>query len=572
MKYSQIFTKTDKNAKKYDSANATLLTKAGFIDQTMAGVYTFLPLGTRVLRKIEGIVREEMDKIGVEVLMPALSPKEAWINTGRLDEMDNLFKVCGANELSRRVNDAEYILNGTHEEIVTPLAKKFRRSYKDFPFALYQIQTKFRNEGRPKSGLLRGREFIMKDLYSFHTSIEDFREYYEKAKQSYWNIFERLGIKDETVLAAASGGTFTTEFSHEFQTKCETGEDLIFQVPSTGQAFNREVAPSKAPEIVQESEMREMEHRNEPGIIGVEGLCEVFNIEAHQSVKTLIFETDSKESPVVVAALRGDYDINEIKLMNIVGCTKMRLASEETVLEVTGAQIGYAGILNLQEGIPLYIDDSIEPLVNFECGGNRTDYHIINVNWGRDVEKPKKFHDIKIVKQGDRFCETSEVYDTFKASEVGNIFPLFDKFSKAIGYGFVDKDGVEKPVIMGCYGLGTTRVLGVLVEKFHDKDGIVWPYSVAPFHIQLLHIGGDGYKRAKELERELEANGFEVLWDDRDGVSVGEKFADADLIGCPFRIVVSDRTLASESVEVKKRNETESNIVSLDEIVAFLRV
>ncbi|MCD4811523.1 proline--tRNA ligase [bacterium] len=572
MKYSQIFTKTDKNAKKYNSANATLLTKGGFIDQTMAGVYTFLPLGTRVLRKIEKIVREEMDKIGVEIVMPALSPKEAWINTGRLEEVDILFKVCGANELSRRVNSAEYILNPTHEEIVTPLAMKFRRSYKDFPFALYQIQTKYRNEARPKSGILRGREFLMKDLYSFHTSIEDFREYYEKAKQSYWNIFERLEIKEDTVLAAASGGTFTTEFSHEFQTKCETGEDLIFQVPSTGEAFNREVAPSKAPESAQESEMKEMEHRNEPGIIGVEALCRVFNIEDFQTVKTLVFETDSKEQPVVVVALRGDYDINEMKLMEIVGCSKMRLAKEEVVEKITGAEIGYAGIINLQEGVPVYIDDSIESLVNFECGGNRTDYHILNVNWGRDIEKPEKFHDIKVAKQGDLFRETNEVYDTFRASEVGNIFPLFDKFSKALGYNYVNKEGIEKPVIMGCYGFGITRVLGVLVEKYHDENGIVWPYSVAPFHIQLLHIGEDGYKRAKELERELEANGFEVLWDDRESVSVGEKFADADLIGCPFRIVVSDKTLTQESVEIKKRNESEPNIVPMDEIVSFLRV
>ncbi|HCC68230.1 TPA: proline--tRNA ligase [Patescibacteria group bacterium] len=572
MKYSQIFTKTDKNAKQYDSVNATLLIKGGFIDQTMSGVYTFLPLGNRILRKIENIVREEMDKIGVEILMPGLSPKEAWINTGRLEEVDNLFKVSGANELSRRFNSAEYILNPTHEEIVTPLAKKFRRSYKDFPFALYQIQTKYRNEARPKSGLLRGREFIMKDLYSFHTSIEDFREYYEKVKQSYWNIFEKLGIKQDTVLAAASGGTFTTEFSHEFQTKCDNGEDLIFQVPSTKEAFNREVASSKAPEVPQDSEMKKIEYKNEPGVIGVEDLCRVFNIEANQSVKTLIFETDSKEQPVVIVALRGDYDINEIKLMKIISCTKIRLASDEVVKRVTGAKIGYAGIVNLQEGVPVYLDDAIEPLINFECGGNRTDYHILNVNWGRDVEKPKKFYDIKIAKEGDLFCETNEVYDTFKASEVGNIFPLFDKFTKVLKYTFIDKDGSEKPILMGCYGLGITRVLGVLVEKCHDENGIVWPYAVAPFHIQLLHIGDDGYKRAKELERELETNGFEVLWDDRDDISAGEKFVDADLIGCPFRIVVSDRTLSQESVEVKKRNESESSLVALSDLIPFLKV
>jgi prolyl-tRNA synthetase len=570
MKYSQLFSKTDKNPREYDSANATLLIKAGFIDQVMSGVYTFLPLGNRVLQKIENIVREEMNKIGVELLMPAMTPKEYWKETGRLEDIDILFKALGANEDSRRLNDSEYILCPTHEEVVTPLAKKFRRSYKDFPFAVYQLQTKFRNEARPKSGLLRAREFRMKDLYSFHTSVEDLQEYYEKAKEAYWNVFERLGIKEDTVIAAASGGTFTSDFSHEFQTKCETGEDLIFQVPSTGEAFNREVAPSKAPEIQQDKELKDLEYKEEAGIIGVEQLCKAFGISADQSVKTLLFETNSEDQPIVIAALRGDYDINEYKLMKIIGCSKMRLASEEKVKEITGAEIGYAGIIDLPKEVPVYFDDSIEGLVNFECGANRTNYHVLNVNWGRDVEKPEKFYDIKLAKEGDLFSETMEEYETFQASEVGNIFPLHTKFSDSLNYTYVNEDGEERPILMGCYGLGTSRVLGVLVEKLHDENGIIWPVTVAPFHTHLIHIGESNFEKSEYIYDQLQNNGIEVLWDERDDVSVGEKFADADLIGCPFRVVVSDKTLEQDSVEIKRRDSDKTQLVPIVELSEYI--
>jgi prolyl-tRNA synthetase len=571
MKYSKFFSKTDKNPKEYDSANATLLIQGGFIDQVMSGVYTFLPLGNRVLQKIENIVREEMDKIGVEILMPALTPQRLWKETDRLEGVDILFKALGANEDSRKLNSSEYILCPTHEEVVTPLAKKFRRSYKDFPFALYQIQTKYRNEARPKSGLLRAREFRMKDLYSFHTSVEDMQKYYEKAKEAYWNIFEKLEIKEDTVIAAASGGTFTSDYSHEFQTKCDTGEDMIFQVPSTGEAYNREVAPSKAPQQTQDKEFKELEYKTEPGIIGVEQLCEVFGISADQSVKTLLFETNLEEHPIVIAALRGDYDINEYKLMKIIGCSKMRLASEEKVKEITGAQIGYAGIIDLPENIPVFFDESIENLVNFECGANRTNNHVLNANWGRDVEKPEKFYDIKLAKEGDLFCETMEVYDTFQASEVGNIFPLYTKFTDSLGYKYTDEQGEERPVLMGCYGLGTSRVLGVLVEKYHDENGIIWPSSVAPFHTYLIHIGDSNLDKAEAIYNDLQAENIEVLWDEREGVSVGEKFADADLIGCPYRIVVSDKTLKENSVEIKKRKDEKIEIVKINDLMGYVR-
>lgn len=572
MKYSELFAKTDKNVKQYDSTNASLLIKGGFIDQVMSGVYTFLPLGNRVLTKIENIVRKEMDNIGVEILMPSLSPREYWENTDRIDSVDILFQASGANELSQKLNSASYILNPTHEEVVTPLAKRFRRSYRDFPFAVYQIQTKFRNEARPKSGLLRAREFRMKDLYSFHTSAEDMKAYYEKVKEAYWNILDKLEIKEDTVLAAASGGTFTDDFSHEFQTKCETGEDLIFKVPSTGESFNKEVAPSKAPAFKQDPELKQMEDHLEPGIIGVDELCKAFNVRADQSVKTLIFETNNPKQPVIVAALRGDYDINEIKLMKLVSCTKMRLASEEIVYKVTGAHVGYAGIVNLPSDIPIYIDDSIEPLVNFECGGNKTDYHFLNVNWERDVQRPEKYYDIKIAKENDLYPVTGEAYEVFKASEIGNIFPLYDKFSQKIGYSYIDETGVEKPVFMGCYGFGTSRAMGILVEKYHDEKGIIWPKAIAPFKVHLIDIGEKGRVEASNIYERLQSNNIDVLWDERIGVSVGEKLADADLIGCPYRIIVSDKTLANNTVEVKERASNDLQLVEVEKMLEIIKL
>ncbi len=418
MLYSQQFGKTNKSAKEYDSINATLLIKAGFIDQTMAGVYTFLPLGLRVLNKIEDIVREEMDKIGSEVLMSTLAPKEAWEQTGRFETVDTLFKTFGANEPSQTLNSAEYILSPSHEEVLTPLAKKFNFSYKDLPFGVYQIQSKFRNEARPKSGLLRGREFRMKDLYSFHATQEDFEKYYEEAKKVYAKVYERLGLGDFTFICLASGGDFTDEFSHEFQTVVETGEDTIYLDRDNNIAYNDE------------------------------------------------------------------------------------LKNEEKTKEL-------------------------------------------------DID----------------FSALEEI----KASEVGNIFPLGSKYSDAFDYKFTDKDGTQKPVIMGCYGIGTSRVMGVLVEKFNDEKGILWPEQVAPFKVHLVGLNLEDAGVAKQAQivyNQLQEKEVEVLFDDRVDASAGEKLGDADLIGCPYRVVVSPKT--GDQVEIKLRNETEAKLINHEELLELL--
>ncbi|HSV95087.1 MAG TPA: aminoacyl--tRNA ligase-related protein [Spirochaetia bacterium] len=410
MKMSKMGIRPEKTAPgDAEAINQKLLIQAGFIHQEMAGVYTFLPLGLRVIYKIENIVRKYMDEIGSELLMPGLSPKEYWKTTGRLETIDVLFKASAANDVSLAKSDAEYILCPTHEDVVAPLIQKYNPSYKDLPVSVYQIQTKYRNEPRAKSGLLRCREFRMKDLYSFHKDEADLKLFYEEAKKVYMKVFEEIGIGKDTVIALASGGDFTRDYSHEFQTRCETGEDTIYLDKTTGIAYNKEVMPEGA--------------------------------------------------------------------------------------------------------------------------------------------------------------DTNPNFEVFNACEVGNIFPLGTKFTQANGYEYTDKDGSKKPVVMGSYGIGISRMMGVLVEKFHDDKGIIWPASVAPFQVHLVDL--QQLEEAGKIYTQLKNAGVDSLWDDRE-MSAGEKFADADLIGCPVRVLVSSRSLQNGGVEVKLRSETESKIISIDKLIEYI--
>ena len=571
MLLSKLFPKPIKQGKKYDSPNATYLINGGFIDQIMAGVYSFLPLGNRVLSKIENIVREEMNKIGQEVFLPSIVPTKIWEDTKRIDSIDVLFQVTGANETSRKTNDATYILNCTHEDVITPIAKKFNTSYKDFPFGLYQIQTKFRNEPRAKSGLLRGREFRMKDLYSFHTSEDDLQKYYhEVVKPAYIETFRRLGLGESTVIALASGGDFTENFSHEFQTLCESGEDTLFYSEKEYIYYNKEVAPSKAPKIDEtDKEMKPMEDVEGRGIIGVDELAKYLKIPVEKTTKTLLYENEKGE--IIAAVVRGGYDINEDKLKKVSKSKKIKLTSAQTVKKATNAEVGYAGVLGLPKVVEIFWDDSTKDRLNFETGANKTNYHTINVNFGRDIENPKDFCDIKVAKEGDLDPKTGKVYKIFYASEVGNIFPLNTKFSEALDYYFTDEKGERKIVYMGSYGIGTSRAMGVIVEKFHDDRGIIWPAQVAPYLVHLIGLDLDNTEikqKATDLYDKLQDQGFEVLFDDREGVSPGAKFADADLIGNPVRLVVSKRS--GDKIEFKMRNEKKSELLSYDEIIEKL--
>jgi len=568
MKYSKLPFRTDKLiSHEIVSKNAKLLMRAGFIHQEIAGVYSFLPLGLRVLKKIEDIIRVEMDKIGVEILMTSLAPIDNWITTKRFDSVDVLMKTTPANEKAKAKNQTEYVLSPTHEDMVTPLVQDFVKSYKEFPVAVYQIQTKFRNEPRAKSGLLRCREFRMKDLYSFHTSEADLKEYYEKAKEAYWNVFEKLGLgRSTSFLTLASGGDFTEDYSHEFQTVCDAGEDIVFHVKSKNLTYNREVAPSKAPILDQsKDELKQMQEVEGKGIIGVEELAKFLKIPVESTTKTILFEDENGD--VIAAAVRGGYDINEEKLRKITGAKSLTLATPETVKKVTKAEVGYAGLLNLTKEVRIYMDESMKDRKNFEMGANKTNYHSINVNFERDIPTPDAFYDFKIAKEGDLYPETGEKYEMYKAAEIGNIFPLNTKFSKAFGFSYTDNEGKENPIYMGSYGLGSSRVMGVMVEKFSDDKGLVWPNNVAPFAVHLISIKST--EKADKVYAELEKAGIEVLYDDREDISAGNQFADADLIGIPVRLVVS--TKSGDKIEWKKRTEKETELLTVEEVLKRLK-
>ncbi|MBW7944279.1 proline--tRNA ligase [Patescibacteria group bacterium] len=547
------------------SKNAKLLTQASFIHQEVAGIYTFLPLGLRVLNKIEKIIREEMDKVAIEIQMTSLAPKKIWEETGRINTVDVLMKTSGANEASLAKSNTEYVLNSTHEEMVTPLVQEFAHSYKDFPVAVYQIQTKFRNEPRAKTGLLRCREFRMKDAYSFHRSVEDLKRYYEVMKEVYMTVFRRVGLGDDTVIALASGGDFTTDYSHEFQTIVDAGEDTLFIVKSKNLCFNREVAPSQAPKLNDDQEEpKPMTDVEGIGMIGVDELAKFLQIPVEKTTKTLLFETDKGE--VIAAAVRGGYDVDEEKLKKVVDAKSLKLASADVVKKVTGAEVGYAGPLNLPDSVKVYFDESTSNRRNFECGANKTHYHTINVNWERDLPLPEQFYDFKVAKEGDIYPETGEVYEVKRGCEVGNIFPLHTKFSKAFNFTYLDEQGKPQTLYMGCYGIGSSRLVGVIVEKYADDKGLVWPKQLAPFTVHLIDI--QQHDRGQEIYDHLQAAGIEVIWDDRDA-RAGEKFADADLIGVPYRAVVSTKT--GDKIELKERTSNETQLVTLEELLERAR-
>jgi len=559
MKYTDILLKTSKEKPADEpSKNAELLIRGGYINKEMAGVYSYLPLGLKVLRNIENIVRKEMEKAGAsEVLMPAMSPKKYWDQTKRWDTIDVLFKV----ELS---GGKQVALNPTHEEVVTSLVQKFANSPKDFPKTVFQIQNKFRNEARAKSGLLRGREFLMKDAYSFHTSEECFEKYYDVMTKAYHNIYRELGIGDITKIVAADGGEFS-EFSHEFQTISPIGEDEIFHLKSTDTYLNREITPCNAPKWNNADEaVLEMEDVLGEGLIGVEVLAEFLKIPVEKTTKTILFET--ADGKVIAAVVRGNREIDTRKLCKIAGISKLEMASAETVLRVTGSPVGYAGVLNLAEKVDVYWDESCANRVNFEMGANKENYHTINVNFGRDLENPAKFHDIKVAKSGDCHPETGEVYETMRAIEVGNIFPLSTKFSDAFKF---KSEG--KSLIMGCYGIGVSRIMGVLVEIFADDKGIIWPENVAPAKIYLAPIGKDDavYEKADELYAKFREKNVEVFYDNRQGKKFGpgQKFADHELLGIPYRVVVSDRLLPDGNVELVERKTGKTEIISFEKLM-----
>ena len=565
MKSSELFTRTFKQAPAEEvSKNAQLLIRAGYVYKVMAGVYAYTTLGLRVLENIKQIVREEMNAIGgQELIMSSLQRRETWEVTGRWDDevVDIWFK-------SKLKDGTDIGFGWSHEEAIIEMLKTFLSSYKELPINVYQFQTKFRNELRAKSGIMRGREFIMKDMYSCSLNAEQHEAFYQSCIEAYKKVFDRVGLGENTYVTFASGGAFT-QYSHEFQTICDAGEDKIYMVPSTGEAFNEEVAPAKAPALDSEEEARPMEITDEPGVIGVAAICKQLGLKPEQTTKTMLYKAD--DVTVVAAVVRGDYEVNEDKLKAVLGVGRIRLLDDDAIRQLTGAEIGYAGMLNLPDGIKLVVDEACEGLVNFETGANRTGQHAVQVNWERDIPRPETFYDIKIVKEGDTHPDSGEVYTIHKTAEVGNIFNFGTQKSKDTNFVFTDENGEQQYVHLGSYGIGITRLMGVLAENFSDEKGLVWPEAVAPFGVYLARLGNDGavVKAADTLYEELLREGIEVLYDDTDR-RPGEKFADADLLGIPHRIIISPKTVEAGQYEYKKRTEQDSTIVSKNDLKMLL--
>lgn len=490
------------------------------------------------MRKIEQIVREEMDAVGCEeILMWSLVSKESMDTTNRWG-VDILFKVKGAN-------DADFALGFSHEEVATPLMIEFLQSYKQLPACVYQFQTKFRNEKRAKSGLLRGREFKMKDAYSFHLTPEEFQTFFEAMKNAYIRVYERLGIGHITVPVFSDGGEFTPNDSVEFQTFTPIGEDVIFFDETKQVWYNKEIAPSKAPKYNYSTEEKTLEKHHLEWIIGVQSLIKQFNIPIEYSTKSLFYE---KEGKLILIVVRSDYDVNEIKLRKIVG-SGWKQASAELIKKITKSEVGYAGLYNLPEEVITYVDEACETMINFETGGNETGVHVTNCNWWRDIKKPDKFYDIKVAKETDINPNSGKEYRTEKASEVGNIFDLSQKYTEAFNLKTTTQDGNTLHPYMGCYGIGISRTMWVIAEAMMTEKWLLWPENIAPYNT-LIIVHGDNLEKAKKLARELEEKWKEVLIDDRD-IGFGVKMGDADLIGIPNIILLTDKTIEKGGYELR---------------------
>ncbi len=563
MLYSKLFPKTIKQVPQGTTLTShKLFYQAGFIRESTAGRYYLLPLGMRVFHKIQRIIKEEMDRAGgQELITPVLHPKSLWEETNRTNSVG--FELMSIKDRS----EFEFVLGGTAEEMLVDLVRKFQISYKDLPFNLYQFSTKFRDEMRARGGLLRVREFVMKDAYSFHATEEDFKKEYKNMEQTYSRIFNRMGLK--THIVESDNGYIGGEYCHEFVVESEAGESR-FLTDGQGYSAHEDVAKFTPAKVSQDSELKSMEDVEGINIIGVEELAEFLKIPIESTTKTILFETENK-GEVIAACIRGGYEINEAKLKKIAGVYQLKLASSETVKKVTGAEVGYAGMLNLPKEVKKFFDLTTANRTNFEMGANKTNYHTINVNFGRDLEEPKEFYDFAVAREGD-LGPNGYPLKALKGIEVGNIFQLGLHYSsKKKGASFIDKDGKEKPYYMGCYGIGLARTLATIVEVSNDDKGIIWDQSVAPFQVHLVGLDLEDETIKSEVERiykVLTSHNIEVLCDDRVGVRAGEKFADADLIGIPIRVVVSRKT--GDKLEVKKRAEKETQFLPLEELIKNL--
>jgi len=538
MKQSQLIGKTLREIPRdAQTAAHALMLRAGYIQQLSAGVYIYLPLLHRTLAKLSQIIREEMVAAGgVELLMPALQPRELWEESGRWERYTAIDGIMFAFKDRR---GATACLGTTHEEIITDILRREIKSYKDLPKCAFQIKTKFRDEIRPRFGLMRAREFMMKDAYSFDADQPGFEASYEAMRQAYHRVCQRIGFRYRAV--EADPGAIGGSRSQEFVVLADTGEDTILFCDRCDYAANQERAESRLQQFPQDPEPKPMEAVFGEGLIGVEPLAKFLNIPVWKTTKTLIYEADDR---VVAVAVRGDSDVNEIRVANFLGCKRLRLASAATIKELTGAEVGYAGPIGLPSSIRIIADRASDNRVNFECGANKTNYHNINANFGRDLPLPE-FGDFKLAKASEGCPRCEGTLQAARGIEVGHIFELGTKYSEAMNCRFLDAQGKSQPVVMGCYGIGVTRMAAAWIEQNHDDKGIIWSPRLAPFDAHLIGLNLEDPLVSAEAEKayqKLQAAGIEVLFDDRPA-RAGEKFSDADLIGIPARVTISKRAL-----------------------------
>ena len=539
-----------------------LMLRAGLIRRLASGLFTWMPLGLRVLRKVERVVREEMDRAGaLELLMPAVQPAELWQESGRWEEYGPLLLRMHDR------NAREYCFGPTHEEVITDIARRELRSYKQLPVNFYQVQTKFRDEIRPRFGVMRSREFIMKDAYSFDLDEEGMRVAYQKMHAAYSAIFERLGLTFRIV--DADSGEIGGSRSQEFHVLADSGEDAIAYCDADDYASNIEMAATVVPPGERPAPSQEMEKIATPGTKTIEALEKSIGVTAAQTLKTLIVE--GVEGPVALV-LRGDHELNAVKAQKIPGvATPLTMADPEAIRRVTGCEPGFAGPIGLD--IPVHYDHATAVLADFVIGANEADMHYKGVNFGRDLPEPETV-DLRNVVEGDPTPRGTGTLSIARGIEVGHIFQLGSKYSSAFGATVLDNDGKERVLEMGCYGIGVTRIVGAAIEQNHDERGIIWPEPLTPFNVVLVPINmhrSDAVRDAAEgLYAELQGLGLDVLLDDRDA-RPGVKLADAELIGIPHRLVISERNLANDEFEYQHRRDTESRNLKREEALKLLQ-
>ncbi|HJF30504.1 MAG TPA: proline--tRNA ligase [Sporosarcina psychrophila] len=562
MKQSRTFIPTMREVPSdADIKSHQLLLRAGFIRQNTSGIYSFLPLGKKVLQKIEAIIREEMEAVeAVEVFMPAMQQAELWQETGRWYSYGpELFRLTDRHK-------REFALGATHEEVITSLVRDEVKSYKKLPLTMFQIQTKFRDEQRPRFGLLRGREFIMKDAYSFHATEESLDEKYQEMMQAYTNIFTRLGLDFRAVMA--DGGSIGGTDTHEFMALSDIGEDTIAYSDSSSYAANIEMAEVNMQYEKSDEVLQAMEKVATPGQKTISEVASFLDVDATRLIKTLIFKADDE---LIAVLCRGDYEINDIKLKNALGASEVEFASEEDVTKLLSCEVGSIGPVKLPLDLKVIADHSVASIVNGVCGANEDGFHLININPERDFAVDR-YEDLRFIREGDVSPDGNGTIKFAKGIELGHVFKLGTTYSEPMGGTFLDENGRAKPYIMGCYGIGVSRILAAVAEQFNDELGLKWPKKIAPFDVHLIAVNikdESQVELADELYKILKSYRYDVLYDDRPE-RAGVKFADSDLIGLPVRITVGKR--ASEGiVEVKFRQSGESAEWQKEEITEKLQ-